>query len=92
MHEGKDRDEKRQALKTDIEHRIVMTNYGKMQYYKVIDIQFKKAEEVMLNDKLSMLEYFAQKYGVVVNNPNQPLLEVEVKRKRNDQGPVLLFP
>lgn len=43
MHEGKDREEKRQAIKEDLINKIVMTNYGKMQYYKIKDIQFKKA-------------------------------------------------
>ncbi|XP_031505882.1 uncharacterized protein LOC116268318 [Nymphaea colorata] len=91
MYEGKDRDEKRMALKESLIGTIVMTNYGKMQYYKVKNVLFIKGEEVMLDENLSMTKYYYDKYKVEIHKPTQPLLEVEPKRRYN-QGLVLLFP
>jgi hypothetical protein len=32
-----------------------MTTYGKYSYYKVLDVHFKKAEDVILDGNTSML-------------------------------------
>jgi len=74
--------------------KIVMTNYGKTCYYKIIDICFKKLEEVSIEkNNMSIKDYYQQKYKINIKNNNQPLLQVEVKNKRSaEQTPCLLVP
>ena len=45
----KERDEKRLILKTELLGKIIMTNYGKARYLKVIDVIFESVEEIKLN-------------------------------------------
>jgi predicted GTPase len=85
MHESKDRDEKRALLKAELADKIVMTNYGKHQYYKIIDLSFKKAEEIMLDEKTDMLKYYKDRYGITVTKASQPLLEVEGRRGKKGE-------
>lgn len=37
---NKDRDEKRIALKSELNGKIIMTNYGKVRYLRVTDVVF----------------------------------------------------
>lgn len=37
---NKDRDEKRVALKSELNGKIIMTNYGKVRYLRVTDVVF----------------------------------------------------
>jgi predicted GTPase len=72
-----------------------MTNYGKHQYYKVIDLSFKKAEEIILDEKTNMVNYYKEKYGITVTKSSQPLLEVEGRRGKKafeGKGQILLLP
>lgn len=62
-----------------------MTNYGKHQYYKIIDLSFKRAEEIMLDEKTDMLKYYKEKYGITVTKTQQPLLEVEGRRGKKEE-------
>lgn len=62
-----------------------MTNYGKHQYYKIIDLSFKKAEEIMLDEKTDMLKYYKERYGITVTKTAQPLLEVEGRRGKKEE-------
>jgi hypothetical protein len=85
-HDGKDKEEKRTLLKAELTNKIVMTNYGKYAYYKVLDVQFKKAEDVIIDGNTNMLEYYYKRYNTRVQQPAQPLLVVEGKRFQKNQG------
>lgn len=69
-----------------------MTNYGTMRYHKIIDIHFKKGEDVMVYDNVSMPMYFLERYKIKINSTNQPLLQVQSKKNQNNQNPTLIFP
>jgi hypothetical protein len=88
----KDKEDKRNTLKTELTDKIIMTNYGTTRYYKIVDIQFKRADEVMIENDVSIATYFEKRYGMKITKPHQPLLEVEVKKSLKDKGPVLLLP
>jgi len=38
VHKNKDKEERRQVIKAELIGKIVMSNYGKTQYYQVTDI------------------------------------------------------
>jgi hypothetical protein len=44
LHGDKDKEDRRNSLKSELVDKIVMTNYGKTNYYKIIDICFKKLD------------------------------------------------
>jgi hypothetical protein len=89
MHKDKDKEEKRNILKTELIDKIVMSNYGKSNYYKISDIEFKDIESVYLDDKLSLVDYYDQKYKHKVKNFKQPLLVTEGRDKTK---PTYLLP
>ena len=62
-----------------------MTNYGKHQYYKIIDVSFRRADEIMLDEKTDMLSYYKERYGISVSKTYQPLLEVEGRRGKREE-------
>jgi len=49
MHKDKDKDEKRVLLKNEFINKIVMSNYGKSVYHKIVDLEFRDIETVMLD-------------------------------------------
>jgi hypothetical protein len=46
---SKDRDEKRTILKNVLLGQIIMTNYGKARYARIIDIVFQTVDDYKLN-------------------------------------------
>lgn len=56
-------------------NKIVMTNYGKTRYYKIIDIKFEKVEDIKIDQKnTSLKDYYRDKYNLEIKNLKQPLL------------------
>lgn len=55
---NKDRDEKRNILKTELVGQIVMTNYGKSRYLKVSDVIFDTIDDFKLNGSETSLREF----------------------------------
>lgn len=51
-----------------------MTNYGTMRYHKIIDIHFKRGEDVMVYENVSMPMYYMERYKIAITSHNQPLL------------------
>lgn len=51
-------------LKAELADKIVMTNYDKHQYYKVIDLNFKKAEEIIFGENNNIFNYYKEKYSI----------------------------
>lgn len=80
---NKDRDEKRNILKTELVGQIVMTNYGKSRYLKVSDVIFDTIDDFKLNgSETSLREFYEKKYNRKINQSKQPLIEVESKAKK----------
>lgn len=91
-HAGKDKEDIRQLINQELSNKIVMSNYATMRYYRVTSVVFKKGSEVDLGLGQNMLDYFKKRYEITIRNPSQPLLEVEVKIKKNPSNPTYLFP
>jgi hypothetical protein len=79
QHRDKDKDERRQIVKTELINKIVMSNYGKTRYYKIEDIHFLEISSIMLEDGLSLIDYYSTKYGINIKSVKQPLLVSESK-------------
>jgi hypothetical protein len=72
---NKDRDEKRIILKNMLLGQIIMTNYGKSRYVKVIDILFQTVDDYKLNEKdITLRQYYETKYNLKIVYAKQPLL------------------
>lgn len=93
-----DKEERRNQVKKALINSIVMTNYGKCTFYRVLDIDFKSMNEVRVNDDCPTLkDYYLKRYGIAIKNEGQPLLQAENKIRRKevngtDQGPTYLIP
>ena len=73
--------------------KVVMTNYGRSRYYRVEDVDFRKPAEVTLDNKgTTLLDYYRIKYNMSIKNLKQPLLRVEDRKRKVEEGPVLLVP
>lgn len=48
LHSEKDRDEKRSILKEELVNKIIMTNYGKTRYVKILDIEFGDIDSTII--------------------------------------------
>ena len=89
---------KRNQTKKELINSIIMTNYGKMTFYRILDIEFKSMMSVPISDDIPNLkEYYAKRYGIEVKSEGQPLLVVENKIRRREkagstQGPTYLLP
>jgi hypothetical protein len=80
---NKERDEKRTILKSELINQIVMTNYGKTRYVKIIDVVFDTVDDLKLNGKDQTLrQFYEEKYQKKIQNPKQPLIEVESKANK----------
>ena len=75
-----------------------MTNYGKLTFYRVLDVEFKNMLDVPISDDIpNMKEYYKVKYNIDIKNQKQPLLLAENKLRRlqvavNDDHPTYLVP
>lgn len=50
-----------------------MTNYGKCQFYRVIDVIFDDMNTIHV-EELTLKEYYLKKYGINIIKDPQPLL------------------
>lgn len=93
-----DKEEKRNQVRKALINSIVMTNYGKCTFYRVLDIDFKSMNEVRVSEECPTLkDYYQKRYGITIKNEGQPLLQAENKIRRRevngtDQGPTYLIP
>lgn len=92
MHRDKSREEKRNALQSELIGKVIMTNYGKTAYYRIEDVIFEEIESIRLEDaSTSLKDYYENKYKMKITNLKQPLLKVE-GRKKNSDIQILLIP
>jgi hypothetical protein len=88
---SKDRDEKRVILKNELMGQIVMTNYGKTRYVKIIDLVFQTVDEFTLNGTTTTLrQFYETKYNRKIMNAKQPLIEIESKTKKDGDRTLLV--
>lgn len=77
IHAGKDKEEKRNELKKVLIDAIVMTNYGKSTFYRVLDVEFRSMLEVPISEEIPNLkEYYRLRYNLDIKHEGQPLLLV----------------
>lgn len=63
-----------------------MTNYGRTRYVKIIDVEFSDIDTTIVPDQnISIREYYSKKYNLTIENPKQPLLVVEEKRRKDEK-------
>lgn len=60
-----------------------MTNYGKLRYERIADINFEPLDSLKLEgeDSMKLLEYYKQKYNIAIKKEKQPVLIAEEKVK-----------
>lgn len=58
-------------------------------YHKILDLEFREIESIMLDEKLSLLDYYEQKYKIKIKNMKQPLIVIE---GRDKEKPAYLIP
>lgn len=91
-----DKEEKRNLVRNALQNAVIMTNYGKKTFYRIIEVQFKRMQDVPIDENTNMLQYYEKKYSIVIQNPKQPLLlaENKVKRKQTNgtEQPTYLVP
>ena len=79
----KELEEKRTAVKSALIGQIIMTNYGKMTFYRIIDIVFdRNVNSNNIMESKTLKEYYAERYGITKLEDSQPLLQVENKIRR----------
>lgn len=66
-----------------------MSNYGKARYYRILDINFIDISSIMLEDNLSLIDYYQTKYSITIKSLKQPLLVAESK---DPEKPTYLVP
>jgi hypothetical protein len=80
---NKEKDEKRMILKSILLGQIVMTNYGKARYAKIIDILFDTVDGYkLIGTDTTLRSYFETKYSLKIGNAKQPLIEAESRSKK----------
>lgn len=93
-----DKEERRNQVRKALINSIVMTNYGRCTFYRILDIDFKSMNEVRVSQECPTLkDYYQRKYGITVKNEGQPLLQAQNKIRRKEltgstQGPTYLIP
>jgi aubergine-like protein len=61
---------------------VVMSNYGKTNYYTITDIQYNDLESVVFDgSQVKLVDYYKDKYQVTIKSLRQPLLVAENKKK-----------
>ena len=64
-----DKEEKRNEVKKALCNSIVMTNYGKLTFYRVLDVEFKSMLDVPISDTIpNMKEYYKVRYNCDIKN------------------------
>jgi aubergine-like protein len=82
----------REALKSELIGKLVITNYNK-RIYRIEDVRFDLKPTDTFTDKrdnreISYLEYFKTRHNEIILEVNQPMLQVvpNNKRGRNERG------
>lgn len=84
------KEDRRMVVKTAIIGLVVMSNYGKTNYYTISDIQFDDLESIVFEEsQTKLVDYYKDKYRIAIKNLKQPLLVAEGKDKKK---PILLVP
>ena len=97
-HSGKDKEEKRNEVKKALVNSVIMTNYGKPTFYRILDIEFKSMMDIYISEDIPNLkEYYKKRYNLAIKEERQPLLLVENKIRRREiagsqTGPTYLLP
>lgn len=77
-------------VKQSLSSLVVMSNYGKTNYYTITDVRFDDLETLVFEDSQTRLvDYYKEKYSLTIRNMKQPLLVAEGKRK-NDKTTLLV--
>lgn len=64
-----DKEEKRNEVKKALCNSIIMTNYGKLTFYRVVDVEFKSMLDVPISDDIpNMKAYYKAKYNIDIKN------------------------
>ena len=64
-------------MKQELTNKIIMTNYGKTRYVRILDIEFSDIDSTMVPDEnCSIRDYYTKKYNIKIENAKQPLLVV----------------
>ena len=54
-------------MKSELVDKIIMTNYGKTRYHRIIDIEFEDIDSVMIpEEQTSIRDYFIKKYNIKI--------------------------
>ena len=97
-HPEKDNEEKRNELRKALKDDVVMTNYGKSTFYRVVDVSLRSMMEVPISKEIPNLkDYYRRSYNLDIRHEGQPLLLVENKIQRRGRagtisGPIYLIP
>ena len=66
LHKEKSKEEKRNLVQQQLLNVTVMTNYGKAQFYRIQDIEFKKLTDVYITEEENLLDYYERRYNIKV--------------------------
>lgn len=62
-------------VKQSLSNLVVMSNYGKTNYYTITDVRFDDLETLVFEDSQTRLvDYYKEKYSLTIRNMKQPLL------------------
>ena len=77
----KDKNLRRQIVVDSLIGKTVMANYGKSMYWRVENVVFGHENKTYSigNKEITLAEYYFERYGLVMEVKNQPLLEATVK-------------
>jgi hypothetical protein len=83
-----EKEERRLEIEKSLIGQVIMTNYGKCQFYKILGINFEQASSIRITEKnINLIEYYDEKYNIKIQKEKQPLLIVESRAmKRQTKG------
>lgn len=81
VRQAKDFLEMSEKAKNDFAGQVIISGYGNLKTYKVIGFSEEKTPEsftskLIKGKKLTYIEYYFEKYGLVVKDKKQPMLRV----------------
>jgi hypothetical protein len=80
QHSSKDKEERRNEVRRALINSIILTNYGRYTFYRVLDVEFVDLKTYTVNEKYpTLIDYYFGKYNLEIKNTSQPLLRVETK-------------